>query len=299
VVGGALVAAAGWRSIFGVNVPICLLTVFLLRRHVTESQLNPARRPDLPGLLLGVASLAGLTAGFITAGQQGWLSPVPDGLLAAGLVAAWFFVRAERKQPAPMLPLHLFRSRPFSGATGIGVLFNGCLYGALLCLSLYLQQSRHESVLVTGLLLLPMSVVVGAGSLASGRLTGRLGPRPPMIAGLALGAAGMALLATAGTDPKTTSLALVVAGSVLVGLVSLAMPAMTAVVVGAAGPEHAGVASGILNAARQSGGALGVAVLGALLTQGPGHALSLHLPLAVSAGGYLLAVALAWITIRE
>jgi DHA2 family methylenomycin A resistance protein-like MFS transporter len=294
VIGGALVAAAGWRSIFGVNVPVCLLTVFLLRRHVTESPLNPARRLDLPGLLLGVASLAGLTAGFITAGQQGWLSPVPDGLLAAGLVAAWFFVRAERKQPAPMLPLHLFRSRPFSGATGIGVLFNGCLYGALLCLSLYLQQSRHESVLVTGLLLLPMSVVVGAGSLASGRLTGRLGPRPPMIAGLALGAAGMALLATAGTG---TSLALVVTGSVLVGLVSLAMPAMTAVVVGAAGPEHAGVASGILNAARQSGGALGVAVLGALLTQG--HALSLHLPLAVSAAGYLLAVALAWITIRD
>jgi DHA2 family methylenomycin A resistance protein-like MFS transporter len=296
VIGGALVAAAGWRSIFGVNVPICLLTVFLLRKHVTESPLNPARRLDLPGLLLGVASLAGLTAGFITAGQQGWLSPVPDGLLAAGLVAAWLFVRAERKQPAPMLPLGLFRSRPFSGATGIGVLFNGCLYGALLCLSLYLQQSRHESVLATGLLLLPMSVVVGAGSLASGRLTGRLGPRPPMIAGLALGAAGMALLAAAGS---ATSLALVVTGSVLVGLVSLAMPAMTAVVVGAAGPEHAGVASGILNAARQSGGALGVAVLGALLTQGPGHALSLHLPLAVSAGGYLLAVALAWITIRE
>src|SRR5205085_589645 len=83
--------------------------------------------------------------------------------------------------------------------------------GALLCLSLYLQQSRHESVLATGLLLLPMSVVVGVGSLASGRLTARLGPRPPMIAGLALGAAGMALLATAAT---ATSLALVVAGSV-------------------------------------------------------------------------------------
>jgi MFS transporter, DHA2 family, methylenomycin A resistance protein len=296
VLGGALVAAAGWRSIFGVNVPICLLTVFLLRRHVTESPLNPARRLDLPGLLLGAASLAGLTAGFITAGQQGWLSPLPDALLAAGLAAAWLFVRAERRRPDPMLPLGLFRSRPFSGATVTGVLFNGCLYGALLCLSLFLQQSRHESVLVTGLLLLPMSVVVGVGSLASGRLTARLGPRPPMIAGLALGAAGAALLATAGT---AAPLGLVVAGSVLLGLISLAMPAMTAVVVGAAGPEHAGVASGILNAARQSGGALGVAVLGALLVTGPRHGLSLHLPLAVSAAGYLLAVVLAWLTIRD
>jgi DHA2 family methylenomycin A resistance protein-like MFS transporter len=294
VLGGVLVATAGWRSIFGVNVPICLLTVVLLRRHVTESPLNPARRPDVPGLLLGAASLAGLTAGFITAGQQGWLSPLPGALLAAGLATAWLFVRAERRRPAPMLPLSLFRSRPFSGATAIGMLFNGCLYGALLCLSLFLQQSRHESVLVTGLLLLPMSAVVGVGSVASGRLTARLGPRPPMIAGLALGAAGMALLATAGT---AAPLGLVVAGSVLLGLVSLAMPAMTAVVVGAAGPEHAGVASGILNAARQSGGALGVAVLGALLAHN-GSGLSLHLPLAVSAAGYLIAVILAWTTIR-
>jgi DHA2 family methylenomycin A resistance protein-like MFS transporter len=289
------VALAGWRSIFVVNVPICLLTIFLLRRHVQESPQDPARHLDLPGLFLGVTSLSALTAGFITAGQQGWLSPVPDALLAAGLAAAWLFVRAERRQPAPMLPLALFRSRPFTGATVIGVLFNGCLYGALLCLSLFLQQSRHESVLVTGLLLLPMSATVGVGSLASGRLTARLGPRPPMIAGLTLAAAGAALLATADT---TTPLALVITGSVLLGLISLAMPAMTAVVVGAAGPEHAGIASGILNAARQSGGALGVAVLGALLVNGPHHALSLHLPLAISAVGYLATVALALTTIR-
>ena len=190
-----------------------------------------------------------------------------------------------------MLPLALFRSREFSGATGVGVLFNACLYGTLICLSLFLQQSRHEPALATGLLLLPMSLVVGAGSLASGTLTARLGPRRPMIAGLALAAAGAALLATAGTG---TGLPLIVAGSILTGLVSLAMPAMTAVVVGAAGPEHAGVASGILNAARQSGGALGVALLGSLL----GHALNMHVPLAMAAAGYLTAVALAWITIR-
>jgi DHA2 family methylenomycin A resistance protein-like MFS transporter len=173
------------------------------------------------------------------------------------------------------------------------MLFNLVLYGTLLCLSLYLQQARHESVLATGLLLLPSSVFVGAGSLASGRLTARLGPRPPMIAGLALAAAGTALLATAG---PSTPLALIVAGSLLIGLISLAMPAMTAAVVGAAGREHAGVASGVLNAARQSGGALGVAVLGSLL--GRGHALSLHVPLLVATAGYLVAIALAWTTIR-
>ena len=112
--------------------------------------------------------LAGLTAGFITAGQQGWLAPLPGALLAAGLVAGVFFLRAERRQPHPVLPLALFRSRNLSGATAVGLIFNLVLYGSLLCLSLYLQQGRHEPVLATGLLLLPMSVVVGAGSLASG-----------------------------------------------------------------------------------------------------------------------------------
>jgi hypothetical protein len=90
------------------------------------------------------------------------------------------------------------------------------------------------------------------------------------------------------------------AGAVLLGLVSLAMPAMTAVVVGAAGPGYAGVASGVLNAARQAGGALGVALLGSLLGgAGSSHAPSLHVPLAVAAAGYLVALALAWITIRD
>jgi MFS transporter, DHA2 family, methylenomycin A resistance protein len=170
------------------------------------------------------------------------------------------------------------------------------LYGTLLCLSLFLQDARREPVLVTGLLLLPMSVVVGLGSLASGRLTARFGPRPPMLAGLTLAAAGAAALAAAGTGP----LWLVIAASVLLGLVSLAMPAMTAVVVGAAGPGYAGVASGILNAARQSGGALGVALLGSLLGSGAaGHALNLRVPLAVATAGYLIAAAVTWFAIRD
>ena len=292
VLGGALVALTGWRAIFIINVPVCVLTVILLRRHVAESPLKPERRADVPGLVLGILALAGLTGGFIIAGQQGWLAPLPAALLGAGVLAGLTFVLAERRTAAPMLPLALFRSRELSAATGVGVLFNLCLYGALICLSLFLQQSRHESALATGLLILPMSVAVGAGSLVSGPLTARLGPKPPMITGFVLAAAGAALLASASAG---TPLALIVAGSVLLGMCSLAMPAMTAVVVGSAGREHAGVASGILNAARQAGGALGVALLGALLasSQTAGQGMTLHLPLTVAAAGYLLAIGLA------
>lgn len=110
----------------------------------------------------------------------------------------------------------------------------------------------------------------------------------------------------------TTSLGLLVAGTIILGLCSLAMPAMTAVVVGSAGREHAGVASGVLNAARQAGGALGVALLGALLAGSgsssnagggggggsSGGALTLHTPLIVAAAGYVIAVGLAWFATR-
>ena len=150
VAGGVLVTVAGWRSIFLVNVPICLLTIVLLRRYADESPKNPDRRADLPGLLLGVTMLAALTASFITAGQQGWLAPLPGALLGAGLRTAWLFLRAERRHPHPLLPLALFRSPNFSGATAVGMIFNLVLYGSLLCLSLYLQEVRHESVLATG-----------------------------------------------------------------------------------------------------------------------------------------------------
>jgi DHA2 family methylenomycin A resistance protein-like MFS transporter len=298
VLGGGLIAAVGWRSIFLVNIPVCALTGWLLVRHVPESPPDPSRRADLPGLLLGVAALGAITGGFIEAGQQGWLAPVPGALIAAGIAAGACFVLAERRQAGPMLPLRLFRARPFSAATGVGVLFNLCVYGTLICVSLYLQQSRGESAIATGLLILPMSVAIGIGSTASGWVTARLGPRPPMVAGLILGAAGAALLSAMGAS---TPLGVLVAGTVVLGLCSLAMPAMTAVVVGSAGRGHAGVASGVLNAARQAGGALGVALLGALLAGRGGrggHGLTLHAPLIVAAAGYVVAAGLAWFATR-
>jgi DHA2 family methylenomycin A resistance protein-like MFS transporter len=113
-------------------------------------------------LLTGVIALGGITAGFIVAGEAGWLSPLAGLLVAGGVVAGVSFVLTERRQRDPMLPLSLFRSHAFSAGNGVGVLFNLSLYGSLICLSLFLQQARHESALATGLLLLPMSGAVAA-----------------------------------------------------------------------------------------------------------------------------------------
>jgi MFS transporter, DHA2 family, methylenomycin A resistance protein len=190
-----------------------------------------------------------------------------------------------------VLPLRLFRARPFSAGTGIGVLFNPSLYGALICISLYLQQARHQSPLMTGLLILPFSIAIGVASTASGWITARACAQWPMITGLGLAAAEAVLLSLVG---PATPLGLLVAGSVVLGFISLSMPAMIAVVVGSAGREHSGVASGVLNAARQAGGALGVALLGALL----GSGLTLRTPMIVAAMAFALAVGLAWIATR-
>ena len=276
VLGGVIAQYASWRVIFLVNVPVVLLTWRLIVGSVTETPRRDKAPVDVAGLVLGVVALAGLVAGFIDMGR-------PE-LLGIGIVGVLALCVVEFRSAHPMIPPTLFRVRAFSAGTGVGLIFNFCLYGTLLCLSLLLQQVRHETVLQAGLELLPMTVVVGAGALCSGRLTARFGSRLPMIAGLSCGAAGALVLASTGS---------VLAGSMLLGLCSLAMPAMTAVVVGAAPDDRAGLASGVLNASRQSGGALGVAVLGSLF----GH--SLGGPLLVVAFAYIAGIVLTSVATRR
>lgn len=293
VLGGALIAAVGWRAIFLINVPVGLLEIWLLLSFVPEA---PRRRPepvDGAGLTLSVVALGLVTAAFIEAGAIGWHDGRPAALLLIGVVAATAFVHVERRRSTPMLPLSLFSARPFSTAVFVGLCFNLSLYGALLCLSIYLQQTRGDSALHTGLLLLPMAVMVALGSLISGRLTGRTGHRVPMLIGLLCGALGALVLAQ--VSPHT-SVSVIVGGTLALGLCSIAMPAMSSLAVGAAPTARAGLASGVLNTARQSGGALGVAVLGSLLAlSGPGPLhYSLEVPLSLAGAVLVLAAGVAW-----
>ena len=281
VLGGVLIATVGWRAIFLINVPVGLVELWLLHAFVDEAPRRRHEPLDRPGLALSVLALSLVTAGCIEAGARGWTAPVSVGLLLVGLVLGGVFIGVERRKTTPMLPHALFGSRPFSAAVSVGACFNFSLYGALLCLSIYLQQTRGESALRTGLLLLPMAVFVAMGSVVSGRLTGH-GHRFPMVMGLCVAGAGAAGFATV---RPSTSLWIVVGGTLALGLCSIAMPAMSSLAVGSAPPDRAALASGVLNTTRQAGGALGVAVLGSLLAlsgQGPAH-FSLGLPLGVAA----------------
>jgi DHA2 family methylenomycin A resistance protein-like MFS transporter len=297
VLGGVLVAWTGWPAIFLVNVPVCVVAVVLVGRFVREPAASHRGRFDLAGLALGTVALAALTGGLIELGQPAERVALAPALLAVGCLAGVVFLAVERRVGAPMVPLGLFRRPRFTPAVTAGFLFNFCLYGVLLCVSLVLQNRLGLSAWHAGLLILPLTVAIGIGATASGRLTARFGSRPPMLAGYGLGGVGAVVVAAGGL---VGSLPVIVAGATVLGFCSLAMPAMTAAAMGAADPDRPGLASGVLNTARQTGGALGVAALGTLLhlteglSGGEGSAVSgTAVAHGVAAAGGALAVPMA------
>ncbi|HVV93503.1 MAG TPA: MFS transporter [Hyphomicrobiales bacterium] len=286
VLGGALVDGIGWRTIFVVNLPIAVVAALGIGAYVAETPRH--RHPfDLSGQVLVVTALGGLSGGFIAAGSAGWGAPETIGLLALGALAVLAFWRVERTVPQPMIPPELFRNRRFSVVVGIAGIFNFSMYGTLFCLSLLYHEKLGLSPFATGLALLPLLGVIVVIAFASARLIGRLGEWRSMVVGFSGGAAGAVLLAVFGGNSTVATMIC----TVPFGTVALAMQAMTALAMEGAPVERIGLASGIQNAARQAGGALGVALLGTLLSAT--GTLALHLPLSVVAAFYLVALALA------
>ncbi|MFJ9034095.1 hypothetical protein ACIRQP_37635 [Streptomyces sp. NPDC102274] len=218
--------------------------------RTSEIPRHAATRPDLPGQLLAVASLVALTASLTMPSTLGWSSPLVLGLLAVAVALGACFVVTEHRVSEPMLPPALFRSSAFSGATGVGLLFNFGLYGVLFCITIFLERTLRQSAAVTGVALLPLTAVTALGALFSGRVTSRFGPRLPMALGLSGGLLGTCLLAACGDHSGTVALAVFGA---ITGCVGLCMPAMTGVALAGLRPQQTGLGAATLNAARQTG----------------------------------------------
>ncbi len=276
VVGGVLVSQAGWRSVFWVNVPIGLAMIVAARRYVPESRAPRPRRVDLPGQLLVIVFLGSLTYAVIQGPSQGWASAWILALFAVAAVALAAFVLAERRRAEPLLEPRFFRSLPFTGASVIAVLSFVVLAGFLFVTMLYLQQAQGDSPLRAGLALLPATVVMAVAAPVAGSLTGRRGPRIPLVASGVLMAAGCLLLLR--LTPATPYWRLAVAFAVLGAGLGLVNPPITNTGVTGMPPAQAGVASAVISATRQFGSVLGVAVLGALLTSGYRARLGAGLP---------------------
>jgi DHA2 family methylenomycin A resistance protein-like MFS transporter len=296
VIGGGLVTAVGWRAVFLVAVPLAAASMVIVAVRLEDIPRRPATRPDLTGQVLAAIALVALTAALTQTATLGWSDPRTLGLLVIAALAGGGFVLVEHRVSEPMLPPVLFTSARFSGATSVGMLFNFGLYGVLFCLALVLERTLRQSAAFAGLALLPLTVVVAVGALASGQLSARFGPRAPMLLGLTGGLIGAGLLAEFGDHLGVAPLSAL--GTVL-GTVGLAMPAMTGVALIAAGPTRAGLGAAVLNTARQAGGALGVALLGstAFAADSPDNP-HLAAPIALAAIGYLIAAIVALTTIR-
>lgn len=285
VLGGLLVSALGWRAVFFVNVPLGVAALVLSARLLVAPEPRP-RASDSAGQLLVTTALATLTAALIGSGNDGWGAAAVLIPLGVAIATGLAFIANERRTTAPMLPLSLFSSRAFSGGTAVGLCINLGLYGELFVMTLYLQQLRGYSPALAGLALLPQMGLLTLGAALSGRMSARSGPRRPMLIGLAIGALGLLLLAGIG---RSTPYPLLVVPLMLAGLgMSLTMPAATTAVIEAAPAQHSGLAGGTINAARQTGGLLGIALMGSLVSAHGRFSGDSHAALAVGGGAFLL-----------
>ena len=264
LVGGVLVDAVGWRSVFWLNVPVVVAVVVLTARFVPESRAPRPRRFDAAGQLLMIVLLAGVTFGIIEGPGRGWGSPLIVGSFVAAAAALVGLLLVESRRAEPLLDPRFFASVPFSAATLTAVAAFAAFAGFLFLNALYLQDVRGFSPLHAGLLTLPMAAMTALLPPISGRLVARSGTRLPLvIGGLGIAASGFLLL-TLDTD---TPLLLVVAAYVVFGIgFGMINAPITNTAVSGMPLAQAGVAAGVASTSRQVGSALGVAVLGSLVT---------------------------------
>ena len=259
VLGGVLTSAAGWRAIFFINLPVGAVTLALAVRAPRSSRL--AASLDLRGQVTAVLTLAALAFGVISGGAHGFVSAVPLAALGAAAAAGAAFIAVESTARHPMVPLGLLRSRAVAACLLTGFSINVAFYGTAFVLSLYFQRVLGEPAIAAGLLFLPMTGLLTVASLASARVAARWGHRLPLRLGLSTSTLGMLLLVFL-RGRTGMEIALVPAGAGL----GFALPSLTFLLLDSMPPARAGLAGGLFNASRQTGGALAVAVFGALIS---------------------------------
>ncbi|HUE26268.1 MAG TPA: MFS transporter [Solirubrobacteraceae bacterium] len=286
VVGGALVDSVGWRAVFFVNVPVGLLAIILTAAFVPNSRAPHPRRVDPVGQVLVIAALASLTYAIIEAPRAGWTSAQTVGTFVFSAVSFAALITYELRRREPLLEVRFFRSAPFSGASAIAVAAFAALGGFLFLNTLYLQDVRGLSPLDAGLYLLPMAGMLLIFSPISGRLVGRRGARPSLVAAaVALIAGGLMLTRLTATTSTVYLLGAYLIFGIGVGLIN---PPITNTAVSGMPPAQAGVAAAVASTSRQVGVTLGVAVIGAIVGGNIAGRIGLGFAAATHAGWWII-----------
>jgi EmrB/QacA subfamily drug resistance transporter len=260
LVGGLVTDGLGWRWIFLVNVPLGLAALAVVRPAIAES-FGPRRPLDPLGLGLLTLSLVGLVFGIVRGGADGWGAPVIVSAFAVGVVALAAFVAFELRASAPTVDLRLLRHGRLAAFVLAAFTLGAGFLGTFVFLSVYQQGGLGASAMEAGLRFLPITAVYAITAALAGR---RLLAGTDLVSLLAVGmtaiAAGLLLMLAAGPD---TSWTVLLPGFLLAGVGwGIANPAMVEGALSSVAPEAAGMASGMVNFARQAGLAAGVAALG-------------------------------------
>ena len=177
LIGGLLIAAVGWRSIFFINLPLGALGWWLTRRYATTIPADPGQGADLPGQVTAIIALTALAGSTIEAGSARSRLPLVYGGYALAAASGSAFIAIEHTRERPMLPLSLFRTRAFSTAACAGLLVNLVFFGLIFAFSLFLQRQQGLSPLATGLAFLPVTVLIVVSNLVAGRILPARGTR--------------------------------------------------------------------------------------------------------------------------
>jgi EmrB/QacA subfamily drug resistance transporter len=269
IAGGLLLEHFWWGSIFLVNIPVVVGAIAAGRFLVPESKDQHASRLDPAGALLSIVGLTALVFAIIEAPSRGWVSVETLGVGALGLLIIGLFVRNEARSDHPMLPVEFFKNPRFSAGSGAVTLAFFALFGTTLLLTQYQQLVRGYSALGAGVRVLPVAVALVVFAPNSAKMAARFGTKNVVAGGLTVLALTLASLRLFGVDTPYWKLGLVYffMGA---GMAHVVAPA-TEAIMGSLPRNRAGVGSAVNDTTRQVGGALGVAILGSLLSSAYAH----------------------------
>jgi EmrB/QacA subfamily drug resistance transporter len=273
LIGGFISQHFHWGWIFFINVPVGIVAVTIAALTMDESRdPDAAARLDLPGMITSAAALFGLTYALIEGHDMGWTSGIVLGSFAVAALGAAMFVIIESRTARPMVDLSLFRSRVFSGGTLTMMLWAFGIFGIYFFTSIYLQDILGFSPTKAGLAFVPIALCLALAATAASPIYTRLGTHRTVAAGMAAMAGGLYVISTLGGAATFAGL---MPGFVIFGLgAGLMQVPLTNAILHGQSQASGGIASAVLNAAREVAGLLGITVIGAVLRAGQSSALS-------------------------
>jgi EmrB/QacA subfamily drug resistance transporter len=265
LLGGILTDGLGWEWVLWVNVPVSLIALALAPRLIAESRAESQTRAfDVAGAVTVTAALSILVYALVDANDAGWSSAQTIGLIALSLVLLAAFVAIELRAAKPLVPFSIFRIRTLTGANVVGLLVGASLFSMFFFISLYMQQVLGYSAIHAGLSYLPLALVIMASAGIASQLVTKLGYKPVLAAGLLFIVVGLLWFSRISVGGGFTTDIL---GPSLFAAAGLGFAFVTTTIAAVSGVEEneAGLASGLINTSQQIGGALGLAVLSAVV----------------------------------